>query len=267
MHIIAASAPRHGAFRLNYYEHHLGDFARDTGHLSALEHGIYRLLLDWYYATEKPIPDAQAARLARSPRKAVLPVLEEFFTLDGDVWRHKRVEAEIAKYRDKSAKASRSASARWTNSERTANALPTQCEGNAHQSPVTSNQSPVSQKQEQKRASPPAQQAKGTRLPADWQPTPEQIAWARAKRPDLEPALQAEIFRDYWNAKPGKDGRKVDWGATWRNWIRNGRAIARPPPSAPRVGGSPEKPPEDPKVAAAKHAAYMRELTSSGERV
>ena len=120
---------------------------------------------------------------------------------------------------------------------------------------------------EQKRASPSAQQAKGTRLPDDWQPTPEQIAWAKAKRPDLDPALQAEMFRDYWHAKPGKDGRKVDWQGTWRNWIRNGRAIARPPPLAPRVGGSPEKPPEDPKVAAAKHAAYMRELTSSGERV
>ena len=131
---------------LNYYEHHLGDFARDTGHLSALEHGIYRLLLDWYYAAEKPIPDAQAARLARSPRKAVLPVLEEFFVPDGAVWRHKRVDAEIAKFRDKSEKASRSASARWANSERNANALPTQCEGNAHQTPVTSNQTPEDQK-------------------------------------------------------------------------------------------------------------------------
>lgn len=116
-------------------------------------------------------------------------------------------------------------------------------------------------------APPSAPPDRGKRLPADWQPTPEQIAWAKAKRPDLDPAVQAEMFRDHWHAKPGKDGRKVDWAGTWRNWIRNGRAITRPPPSAPRVGGSPEKPPEDPKVAAAKHAAYMRELTSSGERV
>lgn len=33
-------------------------------------------------------------------------------------------------------------------------------------------------------------------------------------------------FADYWKAKPGKDGCKLDWVATWRNWCRN----QRPPP-------------------------------------
>jgi len=31
---------------------------------------------------------------------------------------------------------------------------------------------------------------------------------------------EAERFRDYWIAKPGKDGVKLDWAATWRNWMR-----------------------------------------------
>ena len=31
---------------------------------------------------------------------------------------------------------------------------------------------------------------------------------------------EAERFRDYWTGKAGKDGRKADWPATWRNWIR-----------------------------------------------
>jgi hypothetical protein len=26
-------------------------------------------------------------------------------------------------------------------------------------------------------------------------------------------------FRNYWLAKPGSGGRKLDWNATWRNWI------------------------------------------------
>jgi hypothetical protein len=30
-----------------------------------------------------------------------------------------------------------------------------------------------------------------------------------------------EKFRDYWRAKPGAGGRKLDWDATWRNWCRN----------------------------------------------
>ena len=27
-------------------------------------------------------------------------------------------------------------------------------------------------------------------------------------------------FKDYWLAKAGKDGFKLDWFATWRNWVR-----------------------------------------------
>jgi hypothetical protein len=34
--------------------------------------------------------------------------------------------------------------------------------------------------------------------------------------------LEAEHrkFSDYWRAKAGKDSTKLDWNATWRNWIR-----------------------------------------------
>ncbi|MCA9101921.1 MAG: hypothetical protein KDA63_12250, partial [Planctomycetales bacterium] len=34
-------------------------------------------------------------------------------------------------------------------------------------------------------------------------------------------------FIDYWKAIPGSKGRKVDWDATFRNWIR--RAAERKP--------------------------------------
>lgn len=34
-------------------------------------------------------------------------------------------------------------------------------------------------------------------------------------------------FADYWKAKPGRDGCKLDWLATWRNWCRNQRAPAK----------------------------------------
>ncbi len=34
-------------------------------------------------------------------------------------------------------------------------------------------------------------------------------------------------FADYWKAKPGKDGCKLDWVATWRNWCRNQRTPAK----------------------------------------
>ncbi|MDY0046046.1 MAG: YdaU family protein [Thauera propionica] len=85
---------------MNYYEHHLGDYAKDTGHLSMLEHGAYRILLDRYYSTEAGIPAAQAYRLARArseeERQAVDVVLEEFFELVDGVWINGRAEEEIA---------------------------------------------------------------------------------------------------------------------------------------------------------------------------
>lgn len=32
--------------------------------------------------------------------------------------------------------------------------------------------------------------------------------------------IEKAKFRDYWNAKTGKDATKHDWQATWRNWVR-----------------------------------------------
>jgi uncharacterized protein YdaU (DUF1376 family) len=84
---------------LNYYERHLGDYARDAGHLTVLEHGVYTLLLDRYYVTEQGIPADQAQRIARARSKeeiaAVDAVLKEFFRLVDGVWINGRCEEEI----------------------------------------------------------------------------------------------------------------------------------------------------------------------------
>lgn len=61
---------------------------------------------------------------------------------------------------------------------------------------------------------------RGSRLPDDWQPTEADIGFCRTKRPDLDPAEVAEKFRDHWHGQPGAKGRKADWSATWRNWVR-----------------------------------------------
>ena len=34
-----------------WYSFYPGDYGRDTGHLSLIEHGAYRTLMDHYYAT------------------------------------------------------------------------------------------------------------------------------------------------------------------------------------------------------------------------
>jgi uncharacterized protein YdaU (DUF1376 family) len=90
---------------MNYYERHLGDYAKDTAHLTMMEHGAYSLLLDRYYATERGIPADQVHRLARARTKeekqAVDSVLSEFFQLLDDVWINHRAEEELTKAQTK----------------------------------------------------------------------------------------------------------------------------------------------------------------------
>jgi Iron dependent repressor, N-terminal DNA binding domain len=72
---------------------------------------------------------------------------------------------------------------------------------------------------------------RGTRLGDDWVLPKVWGDWALTEFgvDATQVRREGEHFRDYWIAKPGKDGVKLDWGATWRNWCRNakwGRARA-----------------------------------------
>jgi len=49
------------------------------------------------------------------------------------------------------------------------------------------------------------------------------IKFCQNERPDLQVKFIADGFRDYWIAQGGAKGRKADWDATWRNWVRNQR--------------------------------------------
>lgn len=79
----------------------------------------------------------------------------------------------------------------------------------------------------------PPKGSKGTRLPEDFTVTPEMAAWAREKAPSCGSADHEE-FCDYWRGVPGAKGRKTDWVATWRNWMRRNheRRAARQPRTA-----------------------------------
>jgi hypothetical protein len=56
-------------------------------------------------------------------------------------------------------------------------------------------------------------------------PPPEWIAYCELARPDLNAKEVFAGFRDYWIAKAGKEGIKLDWLATWRNWVRNQKGV------------------------------------------
>jgi hypothetical protein len=48
--------------------------------------------------------------------------------------------------------------------------------------------------------------------------------FCQTERPDLQPDQAYAKFCDYWLAKPGKAGTKLNWLATWRIWVRKEKA-------------------------------------------
>jgi len=93
---------------MNYWPRYPGDWARDTAHLSLAEQGAYVLLLDTYYATERPLPESldSLCRIARAisadERAAVASNANQFFPIFPDGLRHSpRADREIAIARPK----------------------------------------------------------------------------------------------------------------------------------------------------------------------
>ena len=85
---------------MNFYQFHVGDYAKHTAHLTAEEDLAYRRLLDLYYDTESPIPNdiPRVSRRIRVGSEAVSNVLIEFFELTPEGYRNRRADAEIEKY-------------------------------------------------------------------------------------------------------------------------------------------------------------------------
>ncbi|QPB72901.1 DUF1376 domain-containing protein [Xylella fastidiosa] len=89
---------------MNYYRRNIDVYMRETKHLSPLEHGIYFLLLDHYYTTEKPIPADKAYRFAcartKKEKNAADLILNTFFSLQEDGWHNKRCDEDIAAHKE-----------------------------------------------------------------------------------------------------------------------------------------------------------------------
>ncbi|AJA43378.1 replication initiation protein [Mycobacterium phage Sbash] len=81
-------------------------------------------------------------------------------------------------------------------------------------------------------AAPAAKAPRGSRLPEGWMPDDETIAAMRQQFPHVDLRAEHEKFTDYWRGTAGAKGRKADWTATWRNWIR------RADENAPRTSAS-----------------------------
>lgn len=70
---------------------------------------------------------------------------------------------------------------------------------------------------------------RASRLPKPFVLPDEWRTFCQTERPELSPDAVAAKFADYWHGKPGKAGTKLDWPATWRNWVREERGPPRLP--------------------------------------
>jgi uncharacterized protein YdaU (DUF1376 family) len=204
---------------MHYYKFNIADYRKDTSHLSTLEHGVYRQLIDWQYLDEKPIPLETQVVFRRlrlgsvDEQQALENVLSEFFEKSDDGYFQKRIRVEILDYQENSEKNRRNGKlgGRPSKTHSVSSGLPNETQSKGNHKPLTNNHKPTS------RAN------KGSRLSADWVLPEDWENWARQERPDLNLRSVGEQFRDYWSAKAGSGSTKLDWLATWRNWVRNQR--------------------------------------------
>jgi len=104
---------------MHHYQFNIGDYKKDTAHLSLLEHGIYRVLIDSYYTNEGPLV-ADDAKLMRThcvrsadEQQAYKNVIDDFFEVVDGSYKHEGCDKVLAKIYEKSDKARESAAQRW----------------------------------------------------------------------------------------------------------------------------------------------------------
>lgn len=90
---------------MNYFELHIGDYQRKTAHLTLAEHGAYSLMLQTFYASERPLPADRKIlyRLLRADthpeRKAINSVIAQFWQEDSTGLSNKRASDVLTEYR------------------------------------------------------------------------------------------------------------------------------------------------------------------------
>jgi len=132
---------------MHYYQFNIGDYIKNTLHLSLMEDLAYRRLLDLYYDSEQPIPNdiPRVARRLRLESQVVQTVLDEFFTLTNEGYKNHRADLEIASYHEYMAKqkANGSKGGRPKRTQEKPTANPDLTQNNPKQEPLTINQEPL----------------------------------------------------------------------------------------------------------------------------
>ncbi|CAB4164248.1 Protein of unknown function DUF1376 [uncultured Caudovirales phage] len=228
---------------MEWYPFYPALYRADTMHLTAEQDGIYRRLIDHYMETRQPLPDNDLAlaRIASVPAELWQlhsATIRAFFRPSKSGFlHHKRCNTELerqdARNRLQTEKAKNGAKVRWEKyKEKQEDICPEHATSIAQAMPNYA-------RGEERRGEdkikevlldtprPAKADPKGTRISSDWILTPELEQWAEEHLQSINLSSdegdiqrQADKFKDYWLAASGAKARKVDWLATWKNWIR-----------------------------------------------
>lgn len=199
----------------------VSDFVGDTLDLDAKEIGAYMLLLMTMWGRDGYLPNdsKKLQRVARCGRDwpRVWASIEHFFTVENGKVTQKRLLKELQKV----------ASKREVNAQNGARGGRSKSLKNKEQDLANASNSlkqPEPYPYKEKEIPKGISKKKAARLSPDWVLPTDWGEWAMCEGLSRDEVIgQAERFRDYWIAKAGKDAAKLDWQATWRNWIRNAK--------------------------------------------
>jgi len=260
------------AKRLDWFAWSPGDFYAMVSHLPKATQHAFRDLLDHAFLhgrdqTDLPDDDEllqevvdQTADEWMRTRRRLFTGPRPMFEATGDGFlRNRRLFEEVAKARDKSDKARRSANAKWRPErhdeeeaievreveEADAFALRSHCERDATQSSSSSFSvsdsafdSSLSQNQKKpgSRARPRKLAVRPHPIPDDWRPDAALLARMGVLYPDFDLDADLGEFRAFWERRASSPkGRKADWGLTWMRDLaakreKRPKGTARPDP-------------------------------------
>ena len=203
----------------------VADFLADTMDLDAAEVGAYLLLLMAQWSRDgKSLPNdsEKLRRIARCNRNwaKVWSALEGYFCTDENGIYSKRLRLESQNVTSK----------RLVNSQNGAlggrpkslkDIEPNKANGYVPPKRNESIPEPYIEEEKEEPKGSPKKTNLGSRILAEWKLPKDWGEWAVSEgMDDLSVRKQADRFRDYWLGISGKAGVKLDWQATWRNWVR-----------------------------------------------
>lgn len=214
---MARGSPAHsGRPSVKFWKRWISDFRGKTRGCSLIEIGAYDMLLDEYYSHEAPLPTDKVSlyricsAMDSTERAAVDRVVAKFFELGEDGKLHntradRYLEEEMDFIHEQRERGRIGGMRSWE--KRKASGEPA-IRTNGHQLDLEA-------------------------LPEEWR------VFCATERKDLNPDSTFAKFKDHWKANANqRTGKKADWLAAWRNWVRKEPKDRHSEPDYSNVGVS-----------------------------